>query len=921
MSRNGESEGPDGHGHDVGADTRKQLRGILRRIGLRENELLEPLAAELRQRGCRPRKAWRLANELTQQEVAEEFNRLTGKASAPMKAARISEYEAWPGMRGAGRSRPRPTVDALRLLATIYRTSWDQLVDTADLECMPWTDRAAFRTELARRCTTLPRMAGGAVPGEMVRFVGRERQVAELRQRIERHLEHDGPSVHVVNGLAGIGKTALVRCVVDAHAERYPDGLIWEDLHGHTAGRTPRSAADVLEQLLLKIGVAPETIDGGVERRGHRWRDEIRGHRVLIVFDNALDSQHVLPLLPRARDCLVLITSRRRLTGLAGAAAPLQLDPMTMAEAEEFFLELSHLPTDYDVGAVRRILDTAGRLPLAIRLIAGQIAHGGEDVLTALAAEFDSLAEGLRQAPDDRAGSESVADHILDRFAAEGETLRAAFELSYQRLPDPELRRVVRLLGWFPGPEITAGMLAPMAAVSEPTAGTFIHRISEVGFLDRAKRLPEPSAPTREPRPTGSAGAVRYRIHDVTRLFSRAQADLEDMASERVAAMARLVRHCLGIARAAGVPRPFDIAGSFPTPPPRESDPAAATARDWLTTEREMLLGCIRVAGSSPDSGELARLLGSHLSALGYWSDARWLFVRALDSTRGLGDRLTECDILYELGTVHRRACDYDTAAKCFEEARIIAVQLGDQLRTACALWGYAEVTRHIGDYHPASRAYLGALAIARQLGNPKFEGSNLRGLGHLERTRGAWEIAHDYYLSALGIAGPIGDRYSLGWSLWGLGLITRETGDLDTARAQLVDAHGIAGDISDALLQADTLRGLGQIACDVRDLDAAQEFFADSMDIARRNRDPHGEADALRALAGLVSEVGPEWRVCDFLGKALARYQSMGVKVAEQVRADLQQAVSRCARSQVRIPEQVREDLLALGVELTDSR
>ncbi|MRH87201.1 tetratricopeptide repeat protein [Nocardia sp. SYP-A9097] len=914
MSRNGESDGSDDHGRDVGADTRKQLRGILRRTGLRENELLEPLAAELRQRGCRPRKAWRLANEFTQQEVAEEFNRLMGKASAPMKAARISEYESWPGLRGASRSRPRPTVDALRILATIYRTSWDQLVDTADLDCMPRTDRVAFRTELARRCTTLPRMAGGAVPGEMIPFVGRERQVAELRQRIERHLENGGPAVHVVNGLAGIGKTALVRCVVDAHADRYPDGLIWEDLHGHTAGRTPRTAADVLEQLLLKIGVAPETIDSGAERRGHRWRDEIRGHRLLIVFDNALDSRHVLPLLPGARDCLVIITSRRRLTGLAGAAAPLQLDPMTMAEAEEFFLELSHLPADYDVGAVRRILDTAGRLPLAIRLIAGQIAHGGEDMLAALAAEFDSLAEGLRQAPDDRA-AESVADHILDRFAAEGETLRAAFELSYQRLPDPELRRVVRLLGWFPGPEITSGTLAPMAAVSEPTAGTFIHRISEVGFLDRAKRLPEPSAPTREPRPTRPVGPVRYRIHDVTRLFSRAQADLEDTSSERAAAMARLVRHCLGIARQAGVPRPFDIAGSFPTPSPRDTDPVAAAARDWLTTEREMLLGCIRVAGSGSDFGELARLLGSHLSTLGYWSDARWLFVRALDSTRGRGDRLTECDILYELGTVHRRACDYDTAAKCFEEARTIAVRLGDQLRTACALWGYAEVTRHIGDYHPASRAYLDALAIARLLENPKFEGSNLRGLGHLERTRGERETAHDYYLAALGIAGQIGDRYSLGWSLWGLGLITRDTGDLDIARAQLADAHGIAVEMADALLEADALRGLGQIACDVRDLDAAQEFFADSMDIARRNRDPHGEADALRALAGLVSEVGPQWRVCDFLGKALARYQSMGVRIAEQVRVELEQAVLRCARNQVRIPEQVREDLLALGV------
>ncbi|WP_297622488.1 tetratricopeptide repeat protein [Nocardia sp.] len=749
------------------------------------------------------------------------------------------------------------------------------------------------------------------MPGDMVPFVGRQRQVAEFRQRIQRHLEHNGPAVHVVNGLAGIGKTALVRCVVDAHAEHYPDGLIWEDLHGHTSGRSPRTAADVLEQLLLKIGVAPEIIEIDLERRAHRWRDEMRGRRVLIVFDNALDSQHVRPLLPRSRDCLVIITSRRRLTGLAEAASPVQLDAMTMGEAEELFLELSHLPADYDVSAVRRILETAGRLPLAIRLIGGQIAHGGEEMLAALAAEFDSLADGLRQAPADPAALESVADHILDRFAAEGETLRAAFELSYQRLPDPELRRVVRLLGWFPGPEITAGTLAPMAAVSEATAGTLINRVSEVGFLDRAKRLPEPAGVTRAPRPE------RYRIHDVTRLFSRAQADMEDPSSEHAAAIDRLVRHCLVIARRVGIQLPYEMAGSFPNPSRADpATPAVAAATEWLTGEREMLLGCIRAAGSGVETGELARLLGSQLSKSGYWSDARWLFVRALAITRGTADRTEECDILYELGTVHRRSCDYDTASKCFEEARAIADELEDELRTSAALWGYAEVTRHIGSYERARHAYLELLEIGQRLGNPKFEGFALRGLGHIERMRGAPDPARDHYLGALGIAGHIGDRYSLGWSLWGLGLTTRDTGDLETARTQLTDAHTIALELDDALLQADALCALGHLARDTGNLDAAQEFYSSSLDIARRNRDPHGEADALDALAAIVTEVGPEWRVCDFLAKALARYESMGMRVADRVRSDLIQAVAICAERNVQLPDQVREALHTLELD-----
>ncbi|MVU83549.1 hypothetical protein GPX89_40720 [Nocardia sp. ET3-3] len=142
---------------EVKAEAREELRGVLLGIGLRENELLEPLVAELRFRGCRPRKSWRLANEFTQQQVAAEFNRLTGKPNAPMKAARISEYESWPVPRGTGRMHPRPTLEVLKNLAAIYRTSWDRLVDTADLAQMPSAEVAAYRAVVSRRTTALAR--------------------------------------------------------------------------------------------------------------------------------------------------------------------------------------------------------------------------------------------------------------------------------------------------------------------------------------------------------------------------------------------------------------------------------------------------------------------------------------------------------------------------------------------------------------------------------------------------------------------------------------------------------------------------------------------------------------------------------------------------------------------------------------------
>lgn len=869
MSRNGESD-------DYGAETRKRLRSILLGTGLAEHELVEPLAVELQRHGCRPRKAWRLANGFTLDVAAREYNRSTGDDRAGMTAARISEFESWPRARGNGRDRPRPTVDTLKILATVYRTSWDQLVDSPDLEKMPDRDLTAYREAVARRCTALPAVEARGLPGEIAPFIGRHAQRAELHRRVTEHMSGDRPGVHVISGLAGVGKTALARYLVEEYGTSSYDGWIWEDLRGHSDGRTPRTPAGVLEQLLLRIGVPPETIEDDANRRAERWRNEMRDRRMLIVFDNALDSKQVRELLPHAPGCFVLITSRHKLTGLAGAA-PMQLDAMTTAEAEELLVKLSHLPPGYDVGAVRRILETAGRLPLAIRLVAGQIAHHGPDMLAAADRDFQQLTDRVKHAPIGTPAEESLAAPILDFFSAEGESLGAAFELSYQRLWEDELRRAVRLLGLFPGSEITAETLAPMADVTPLAANALIRRIFEVGLLD--------------PAVNGPFGQ-RYRIHDVTRLFARKQADQEDLPSERAAAIARLVRYCLTIARRVGAPRPFDLAGSFPNVPVADPSGTTERAREWLTREREVLLGCIRVAGSGADTGELARLLASHLSGLGHWSDARWLFVRGLDIARGIGDTTAECDVLYGLGTVHRLACDYDTASKCFEEAHGIAARTEDSLRMASALWGYAEVTRHIGDYGSARDAYVDVLGIARQLQNLKFEGDSLRGLGHIERMGGEPATARHYYEAALEIAEQIGDRYSLGWTLWGLGSITRTAGDFTTARAQFEESRAIAIELDDSLLQVDALRGLGHIERDLGDLDAAQGDYSDSLDVARRKGDPHGEADAWRALAGIAATAGKRHRprACEFLLKSLKLYDSMGVKgLAGQVRAEMQ--------------------------------
>ncbi|HWR49383.1 MAG TPA: hypothetical protein VN327_17500, partial [Pseudonocardiaceae bacterium] len=193
--------------------------------GVEGRQLIEQLVTDLIRCGYRPREAWRLTCELTQDEVAARFNQIRGDPDSRMRGSRICEYEKWP-MGGV-----RPPVRALRILAAVYETTWDRLVDVDDLEKMPASDRQAFLdisdllygdslslpvlwqrrhhrstqggdgSQVHRPVTAEESVAageqlavaspgsssersGGGLPGEVTHFTGRDGPMVELRARI-----------------------------------------------------------------------------------------------------------------------------------------------------------------------------------------------------------------------------------------------------------------------------------------------------------------------------------------------------------------------------------------------------------------------------------------------------------------------------------------------------------------------------------------------------------------------------------------------------------------------------------------------------------------------------------------------------------------------------------------------------------------
>lgn len=130
----------------------KAERDALRRDILSLGCTLETVAREMTRRWrIRPREAYRHAHGWSQDEVARQFElaRVTGDISSPgrtaprlsspvMSGVRIGEYERWPA---GGR---RPSVYALVVLAQVFETSVDHLLDYLDHRELPDTDRAVL---------------------------------------------------------------------------------------------------------------------------------------------------------------------------------------------------------------------------------------------------------------------------------------------------------------------------------------------------------------------------------------------------------------------------------------------------------------------------------------------------------------------------------------------------------------------------------------------------------------------------------------------------------------------------------------------------------------------------------------------------------------------------------------------------------
>ncbi len=437
---------------------------------------------------------------------------------------------------------------------------------------------------------------------------------------------------------AGIGKTAFAVHAAHQLGARFPDGQIFLRLHAHTAGQRPVDPAEALATLLLTTGVAPQQIPPGLEARSAFWRGHLAGKKVLLVLDDAADSDQVRPLLPGAAGCLVLVTSRRRLTALE-EAAPVSLGTLPPGEAADLFIRLADRPgLQPEDAAVGEVTGLCGYLPLAIRLAAAGIRHRPTWTVSDLAAEL------------------ATARDRLAALLAEDLSVAAAFDLSYQDLTGVQ-QRLFRRLGLHPGADIDAYAAAALD-------DTDLHATRQrLGELYNHNLIGEPTR-------------GQYRLHDLIREHARALAAI-DGAAESQAAIDRLLDYYLHTALAAS--RHIARRTSISDPPPPGHPPAWAPelrteeeAIAWLVTERANLHACAGYAAAHRRLVHAARIpvaIIEFLHIQGHWNEAVTLCKAALAAAGTAGDRLGKAWASNYLGVVQRRVGNYPAATTSLTRA------------------------------------------------------------------------------------------------------------------------------------------------------------------------------------------------------------------------------------------------------------
>ncbi|ALO92926.1 Regulatory protein [Streptomyces hygroscopicus subsp. limoneus] len=523
-----------------------------------------------------------------------------------------------------------------------------------------------------------------AHPAREDRFLGRARELKELRADIERAgldtlSGRKAPRARVllIAGRPGSGRTRLAEQLVRQVAGRYPDGVLRARLSepGGTPVPVEQAARDLLAALELPApaGAAEDDLAAAL-------RAALAGRRMLLLLDDAAGAEQVDALLPDAPDCLVVAVSGGPLTGIADVR-PCTLGGLDTKSAVE-------LLTGY-AGSVRVTVDPRSAESLV------EACHGHPAALV--------LAGGWLAARPQAAISD-LAKRLHTDGGTDGTPLSRVFRLVYDQLPGPAAR-VLRLLCLAPAGLADPHTASALAGCSVDAARATLDDLVGLGLL-RALDSPLPQY------------EVPGCLHPLLRALAEAQerpAELQLARARMLERTVRLLQSCRAITETDS-PQAREKLSSLP---PALRFPTPRAAADWLRIRRPALLASARLAVADGEldtlarrlMSQLVRALAAHVGTQAAAPDLYGLHGLVLDVAERRGLPREKAAALLNLGDLDAQTGRTREALVRYRAALDAGREANDPYATGRAMESVGGAYQELGDHDRAADWFGRALA------------------------------------------------------------------------------------------------------------------------------------------------------------------------------------------------------------------
>ncbi len=666
------------------------------------------------------------------------------------------------------------------------------------------------------------------LPAGIRHFVGREREQRMLSELLDEAAAGTGPVVSALDGMAGVGKTALAVHWARRVADRFPDGQLYVNLRGFDPTGATLTSGRAIRQFLTALDVPGPRIPADLDAQAALYRTLLADRRMVLLLDNASDADQVRPLLPGASGCMVVVTSRTQLTPLIATedAQPITLDLLTPDEAWELLahrLGVARVVPEPEAVAV--VIDSCARLPLALTVVAARAAIRPDRPLAALAEEINGTGTSL----DALSAGDSTTD------------VRTVFSWSYHAL-SPAAARLFRLLGLHPGPDTSAPAAASLAGLVHDQVGPLLAELVRANLVI-------------EHRPG------RYTLHDLLRAYAMGLAASCDTDAERLAAGRRVLDHYLHAARTADrllypAREPLTLAPPRPgVTPDCPADRESALA--WFTAEHAVLMAAVAadqaVVEFSLDRQicQLNHMMRTFLYRQGHWHDWADAGHAALAAARRLRDRSEEGHAHRGLAQAYTWLRRFDDAQAHSRQALDLFGQAGDQAGQAHTHYTLAYLWEQRENHNEALAHACQAIDLYQAAGHQFGRANAFNAIGWIHTQLGDHRQAIASCQQALALLRDLDDVVGQAQTLDSLGFAYHRLGDHAEAIACFRRALTMFQELDDHYNEANTLVHLGDTHDAAGDTDAARAFWQEALTIFSHldHADAHKVRGRLRDL------------------------------------------------------------------------